>query len=323
MTTANPEWFEKDYYQVLGVDHDAPQKEITKTYRVLAKKYHPDANKDNKDAEEKFKEVSAAYEVLGDAKKRKEYDNVRQMVSSGGMGSGAFGFNFDTPNYAHAPTDAGDDLGDLLSGLFSRMRQPSGAPGARSYAQTTHFDEPQRSLDIEAQAALSFYQALEGAVTPVSYVLPGTNTQKQVKVKIPAGVNDGQKIKVKGKGATLRGQTGDLYVVVNVGTHPWFSRKGRTLSVIVPISYPESVVGTQVKVPTLDSPVTVKVPPMTKSGSKVRVKDRGVEIGGQKGDLLVTFEIEQPEVLSDKEKELFNQLIEAQSYNPRVKFGLE
>lgn len=316
---AQKEWFEEDYYAILGVEPSASDKDITKKYRVLAKKYHPDANSANAQAEEKFKEVTTAYEVLGDETKRKEYDEVRAMMANGHPGTGGFGFNFDAvPNYGNASPGQEGDLSDLLSGLFSRMRQPGSAQQAQPQPQ-----QQVQSLDVQTQASLSFYQALEGAVTKVTYQLPGSSQSGEVKVKIPAGVNDGQKIKVTGKGLSAQGKKGDLYVVVNVGTHPWFSRQGRTLSVIVPISYPESIVGTQVKVPTLDNPVTLKVPPMTKSGRKVSVKDRGCEINGQKGDLIVTFKVESSDELSDKEKNLYEQLVAEQSVNPRAMFGLE
>lgn len=318
------EWFENDYYEILGVSADAEQKEITKAYRALAKKYHPDANKNDNTADEKFKEVTNAYEVIGNEDERKEYDAIRMMSSQNYSGSGpippGFGFNFQTaqPNHANA-TDAGEDLNDLLSGLFSRMRKPRTEQEA-SFQQTP----PQQSaaLDLETQLALTFYQALEGVVSTVRYQAPGSGEQ-EVKVKIPAGVNDGQRIKVSGKGLSSGGRTGNLYVVVSVGTHPWFSRKGRTLSIVVPISYPESLLGATVKVPTLDDPVSVKVPPMTQSGKTVRVKSRGCDIAGEKGDLLVTFEVVTPENISEAEKHLLNQLIQASNDHPRAKFGLE
>jgi DnaJ-class molecular chaperone len=324
--TVQKEWFEEDYYKVLGVPEDASDKDITKAYRALAKKYHPDANNKDPQAEEMFKKITTAYEVLDDAEKRKEYDSIRLMTSQNFGGAGNPGFSF-TTNNTNFSEDIGGDLSDLLSGLFSRVRKPSagGDPFADLGAQTAGRPGPSTpSYDIETQVGVTFYQALEGVVVPVSYTLPGNPKPHELKVKVPAGVNDGQRIKVSGRGAmSPRGKKGDLYVRVNVGTHPWFSRKGTTLSITVPVSLAEATLGTNVRVPTLDQPVTVKVPPMTKSGTTMNVKGRGVEIDGKKGDLLVTFEVVNPTSLSEEEKDLLSKLIAVQSENPRQKFGLE
>jgi molecular chaperone DnaJ len=315
------EWFENDYYEVLGVEPTADAKDITKAYRALAKKYHPDANGNDPEAAEKFKEVTNAYEVIGDDENRKEYDYIKMMSAENASAPpGGFGFSFRTtnPQYGDASAQDSEDLSDLLSGLFSRVRKPTGHQQASQPGPA-----PQQSFDLETQVALTFYQALEGSVTKVTYRDPTKPQEQEVKVKIPAGVNDGQRIKVSGKGLSTPQGTGNLYVVVSVGTHPWFSRKGRTLSITVPVSYPESVLGTQVKVPTLGDPVTVKVPPGTTSGKTLRVKGRGCDIAGEQGDLLITFDVVTPENVSDQEKELLQQLIDLQSDHPRAKFGLE
>lgn len=321
--TTSKEWFDRDFYADLGVDSDANTKEITKAYRALAKKYHPDANSDQK-TEEKFKEITEAYEVLGDEEKRKEYDYIRAMITQGGS-PGGFGFQ-GYQAYSEPTAGQTEDLSDLLSGLFSRMRKPSRSDGASSgfpgssQAQQSGYSAP--NFDIETVVGITFYQALEGTVVPITYSVPGQDS-KEIKVKIPAGVNDGQRIKVSGKGnMDHKGKRGDLYVKVNVSEHPWFGRKGRTLIVEVPISYPESIVGLNVKVPTLSEPVTIKVPPGTKSGTTMRVKGRGCNISGQIGDLLIKFDIV-PTELNDEEKKLFGELIKIQSVNPRQKFGLE
>ncbi len=325
------EWFEKDFYEVLGVPFDASDKDITKAYRVLAKKYHPDANKDDKSAHEKFKEATSAYEVLGDKEKRQEYDQVRFMMEQnfqGGAGPG-FGFN---PNVQFSQASEGQmsDLNDMLSGLFSRMRKPSsgsGDPNMDPFAQAGHEQSAQSakraSFDLETQVTVSFYQALEGTTVPIVFS-DGASQQKEIKIKVPAGVNDGQRIKVSGRGKpTGQGKNGDLYVTVKVTEHPWFGRKGRTLLVKVPISFAESVVGTNVKIPTLDSPVTLKVPPNTTDGTTLRVKGKGCVVGDQKGDLLVTFNVVMPEEVSPEEEKIYQELIKIQSKNPRAKFGLE
>lgn len=325
--SVSQEWFEKDFYEILGLKSDATDKEITKAYRLLAKKYHPDANSNDDSAAEKFKEVTEAYEVLGDEEKRKEYDYIRGMMSQGFPGGpGGPGPGGTNPFFTSVPNDGQtSDLNDLLSGLFSRMRKPATDFGATPSAPGAGFGaSPSQSFDLETTANVSFYQALEGTVVPITFTDPNKTSSKEIKVKIPAGVNDGQKIKVSGRGLpNHKGKPGDLYVTVNVGEHPWFSRKGRTLLVKVPISFAESVIGTKVKVPTLDDPVTVKVPANTKNGTTMRVKGRGVEIGDQKGDLLITFEIADPTSLSEKEKQLYEELVKNQSTNPRAKYGLE
>jgi molecular chaperone DnaJ len=322
--TPQKEWFEKDYYSVLGVNKNATQKEITKAYRALAKQYHPDANKGNAQAEAKFKEISNANDVIGDEETRKEYDSVRAMGSQGFNGGGFDGFGNDGFNFA---SDTGD-ISDLLTGLFSRVRKPGAgqAQQASSKFGQSQSDQTYSSpYDVETELPLTFYQALEGTTINVAYQIPNDSKNYEVKVKIPPCVNDKQRIKVSGKGKVApHGKSGDLYISVNVATHPWFTRNGRNLSITIPISYPEALIGTNVKVPTLSKPVTVKVPPNTKAGKSLRVKGRGVEIeGSDAGDLLIKFEIVDQDQLSENEILLYKQLLEAQTTNPRAKYGLE
>ena len=313
---AQREWFEKDYYKVLGVVSTASDKEITRAYRKLAKEHHPDANPGS---EERFKEISAAYDVLGDAEKRKEYDEVRTHGPVGGFGAPGGG--------TFRMEDMGD-LSDLFGGLFGG--------GGRTRTQRG----PQRGADMEAQLHLSFQDAVHGVTTSVnvpqevrcsncrgSGAAPGTSTHtcprcggtgslndnqglfslstvcpdcvgrgtlfdtpcpvchgtgteqkvRSVKVRIPAGVEGGQRIRVKGRGAPGQGMAppGDLYVVVHVAHHPVFGRSGRNLTITVPITFPEAALGTTITVPTLDGKVTLKVPPGTSSGKVLRVRGPG------------------------------------------------
>jgi len=361
------EWFEKDYYKVLGVDSSADQKAITKAYRKLARETHPDTNPGK---EERFKEISSAYDVIGDPDRRKEYDEVRAMGpvgnpfagGGGGGGGGPFGgggFRVD---------DLGD-LGDVFSGLFNRGRQRGGA-GPRPAG-------PQRGADLETELHLAFPDAVHGLTTTVnltsdapcptcsgsgaepgtapvtcpvcdgrgvtddnqglfSFSSPcarcggrgtiveqpcrtcrGTGTERRprsVKVRIPAGVEHGQRIRLKGRGAPGRngGPAGDLFVVVLVGSHPLFGRKGKDLTLSVPITFPEAALGAEVKVPTLDgSSVTLRVPPGTRSGRTFRVRGRGVPVAAGVGDLLVTVEVAVPSTLSDAEREAVEALATA------------
>jgi len=380
------EWFDTDYYAVLGVASGASEKDITKAYRRLAKQYHPDANKGDAAAEEKFKEISAAYDVLGDAEKRKEYDEVRAMVASGGRGGAGFGpGGFGAGDFGDVRFDFGDadggGIGDILSGLFSRGGRASG--GRRSSPTG-----PKRGADLETELHLDFLEAVHGVTTSVRFTAdalcsvcngtgaqppslpetcstcggsgnvernqgpfsfsdvcptcggrgsivrdPCTNCrgtgvevrQREVKVRIPAGVNDGQRIRVKQRGAAGQngGPPGDLYVVVHVRPDARFGRKGNDLTIRVPVTYPEAVLGAAVKVPTLENPVTVKVPAGTRSGKTVRVRGKGITpSSGQAGDLLVTFDIAVPPSVSAEERAAIEALADAMKWNPRADLGV-
>jgi len=381
------EWFETDYYDVLGVSPSASEKDISRAYRKLAKQYHPDANPGNKEAEEKFKAVSGAYDVLGDASKRKEYDEVRQMVASGvgpfgGGGPGGFGPG-GAEGFRTFQFDEGAGFGDLLGGLFGR-----GGRGGRGGRRGPRQAGPQRGADLETELHLDFLDAVHGVTTSVSFTAdavcsvchgsgaePGTTPdvcpqcggsgevlvdqgpfsfsqvcptcagrgtiiknpchqcggrgverrRRDVKVRIPPGVDDGQRIRVPSRGAAGAngGPPGDLFVVVHVGKHPIFGRKGKDLTVRVPITFTEAALGTQVKVPTLDKPVTVKVPAGTQSGKTVKVRRRGIDTGnGNPGDLLVTFEVVVPKKVDGAAKKAIEDLGDALPENPREHLGV-
>lgn len=360
---AQREWFEKDYYQVLGVSESATDSEVTRAYRKLAKKYHPDAHPGS---DERFKEISGAYDVLGDTAKRKEYDEVRRLSRSriGGIGSrgasGGAGFNFKL-----------DDLGDLLGDLFTKGSRPARGSG------------PQRGSDLEAELHLSFEEAVSGVTTSVNVIsdarchvclgsgaapggtktcsrcngtgavddnqglfsltMPcpecggsgvkierpcsackGTGTERrsrQVRVRIPAGVEPGQRIRIKGRGASGRnnGPPGDLYVRVHVAKHRHFGRKGRDLTLEVPVTFPEAALGTEITVPTLGKPVTLRVPKGTGSGKVFRVRGHGVPAsnGAATGDLLVRVNVAVPSSLSPEETAAVEALSKALRESPR------
>ncbi len=368
------EWFEKDYYQVLGVASTATDKEITRAYRKLAKQYHPDTNPGSED---RFKEISAAYDVLGDSGRRKEYDEVRRV------GPMAGGFGSPGPQGAGNGTfrvDDMGDLGDLFGGIF----------GGRSTRRRGR--APQRGADVETELHLAFEDAVRGVTASVnvaedsrcrtcngSGAAPGTESHvcdrcggrgtlddnqglfslsticpkcngrgtvvdtpcptchgtgterraRQVKVRIPPGVEDGQRIRVKGRGAAgqANGPAGDLYVVVRVGSHSVFGRRGRNLTVQVPVTYPEAVLGTTVTVPTLDEPVTLRIPPGTGPGTTLRVRGRGVPAGAGKngtkpGDLMVKVDVVVPKELSDEQRAAVESLAEVTDAAPREHLGV-
>jgi molecular chaperone DnaJ len=379
------EWFDTDYYAVLGVPSDASEKEITRAYRKLAKQYHPDANPGNKEAEDRFKEVSAPNDVLSDAEKRKEYDEVRRMVASGAFagagpgGSGGFG-GFGGPGGGFQFDDT-VDLGDILGGLFNRGGgQARGFGGRRAQRHA-----PQRGADLESELTIDFLDAVHGITTTVAFTAeaacsechgtgakPGTSPavctecggsgeiamnqgffstaqvcpvchgrgvvipdpcprchgggtevrRREVKVKIPVGVKDGQRIKVAKRGAAGRngGPPGDLYVVVHVRPHGVFGRRGnRDLTVHVPVSFAEAALGAQVRVPTLGEPVTLKVKAGTQPGTTQKVKGRGIAgTNGHAGDLYVTFDVAVPRKLDREQKAAIEALATAFTEDPRA-----
>lgn len=305
------EWAEKDYYKVLGVSSTATAKEISKAYRTLARKHHPDANPGDATAEEKFKEVTAAYEVIGDEKTRKSYDEFRRL------GGGSFG-GFGPAGPAEGFGDLGD-LSDLLGGLFG-----GGAAGrgqARG-AQRGGFGGfgPMPGMDLQARLTLTFEEAVRGVTKSVRLTSDALSTPMEVNVRIPAGVSDGQRIRVPGKGApsTDGGEAGDLLVTIAIEAHDTFSRDGNNLLVDVPVTYSEAVLGADVKVPTLEGKtVTVRIPPGTPSGKVLRVRGRGVATSSAKGDLLVTVSVHVPADPTPEERELIDKLGSVGSPAPR------
>ena len=371
------EWFEKDYYKVLGVAKNASAAEIKKAYRKLAQQHHPDANPGDTQAEDRFKEISAAYDVVGDEDKRTQYDQVRDMASSG-FGSGGFpggggGFEGGFPGGVRFE-DLGD-LGDLFGGLFGGGRRGGGAP-------------PARGADLETTVTVSFDDAMTGTTRPVrisgpapcetchgSGAAPGTSPTicprcggsgavavnqglfqmsqpcpvchgsgrvvqtpcptcggtgsrrrtRSFQVKVPAGVRDGARIRLTGRGepGPAGAQPGDLYVQVRVRPHAFFGRSGHDLTLELPVTYAEAALGADVRVPTLNGPVTMKVPAGTPNGKTFRLKGKGAPKRGGHGDLLVTTRIEVPRKLSKPEKDLLKQLQQTEKESPRRRLGVE
>jgi molecular chaperone DnaJ len=357
----------KDLYETLGVAKGASQDEIKKAYRKLARQYHPDANPGDDTAEERFKEVQSAYDVLSDPEKRKQYDRFGSQ--NGRPGPGPDGFNFDG-------FDVGDlgDLGDLFGGLF----------GSRGRGAQQQRQRGQRGSDLEVEVRLSFDDSLKGVETTIPVELetacrecggsgakPGTapilcpeckgrgvisesqglfalsqpcprcrgngtviedpcprckgsgreRRTKRYTVKIPAGVKDGSRIKLRGKGEAGYGgaEAGDLYVVTRVAPSKVFSRRGDDLVVDVPVTYPEAALGAQVEVPTPDGSVTVKVKPGTTDGTLLRVKGKGAPKlkGSGKGDVLARVKLYVPKKMSKTERAAVEALQQASRENPR------
>ena len=358
------EWFEKDYYEALGVSKDSSDKEIKKAYRKLASDLHPDKNPGNTLAEEKFKDVSAAYDVLGDDEKRKEYDEVRAMSPAGGFGGGHPGGGPGGFSFNVGDVGGSGGLGDLLGNMFGA--------GARRGGGSAAGVGPRRGADIEAQLTVDFADAVTGLETSLhltadaqcstcsgSGARPGTSPQvcqncggrgvvddnqgffamtapctvcqgngvtidnpcgtcrgsgierrpREVKTRIPAGVRNGQTIRLKGRGSPGRngGPNGDLLVELAVRPHPRFGRNGDDLTVRVPVSFADAALGGDIDVPTLDGgEVTLRIKPGTQSGSRHRVRDKGIsrttKNGRTTGNLIVTVDVIVPTELNDAQR---------------------
>lgn len=309
---ASQDWLEKDFYQILGVSKEAGDAELKKTYRRLARKYHPDSNPGDAAAEARFKEISEAYSVLSDTEQRAEYDQIRAMgaggarFTAGGNSQGfedVFGGMFGGPGgrAGHFSYEQGGQPGfeDLFGGVFGTA-PPRG---------------PRRGRDVRASTTLDFETAVRG--NTVTLQAPSG----QVKVKIPAGVADGQRIKVRGKGEPSPdgGPAGDIILEVSVRPHPVFEREGRHLRVTLPVTFTEAALGATVEVPTLGgAPVRLRIAPGTPSGRVLRVKGRGVETPKGTGDLLAEVQVVVPARLSDEERSALEAFRAAASEeNPR------
>jgi molecular chaperone DnaJ len=295
---AQRDWFEKDYYRVLGVDEKASKDEIKRAYRKLAQKYHPDTNKGDAGAEQRFKEISEAHSVLSNDSKRKEYDEIRRFARTGG----GPGVGFGRGGRGATRVNVGD-IGDLFGGLFGDEVPVEDIFG---------FRVRRRGQDAETEAHLTFEEAVNGTTFDLA---DGT------KVRVPAGVNDGARIKVAGKGGPgpEGGDPGDLYVRVHVEPHPFFSLGSNgDLIVDFPVTITEASLGEKVEVPTLDGNVMVKIPPGTRAGKTLRVKGRGgPRSRGGRGDLLVKVRVEVPQKLSKKERELLEEFAALHETSPR------
>jgi molecular chaperone DnaJ len=288
---ASQDWFEKDFYKVLGVAKDVSDAELKKVYRKLARQYHPDSNPNDPKAEARFKEISEAFSVLSDAEQRKEYDAIRAM-GGGARFTGGPGGGF--PGGFSAGNAAGFE--DVFANLFG------GGGGARGgFPSGFGGFGPQRGADLTMSTTVDFIDSIHGATLKLRI----NNSGEPTSVKVPAGIQDGQKIKLRGKGQASPngGEPGDLLITVTVKPHPVFSRDGNNLRVTVPVTFAEAVLGATIQVPTLGGePVKLKVAPGTPNGRVLRVKGKGVHSPKGDGDLLATVDIAVPSHVSDKAK---------------------
>jgi len=386
------EMAKKDYYEILGVKKDAKADEIKKAYRKLARKYHPDVNPNDKTAEDKFKQIQEANDVLSDEKKRKVFDRFGYYAdnldadapsyTSGAAGGGASNFDFSGFNFE--PGGSGTSSSSFRD-IFSDLFGGSGAGNARREPEIPR-PQPQKGKDIEMPLALSFEESFTGMTTNITVnrseqcsrcqgagdtggaviVCPtckgsgqlqraggrmqicpdceGTGRRRepcsqcsgkgvtpkteQVKVRIPAGVDTGSRVRIpkKGQGGRLGAPPGDLFILTNVGKHKYLTRKGDNIYVTVPVTLPEAALGAKIEVPTVEGKATLKIPAGTQSGQKFRLRERGfpsLRNPELRGDQFIEVKITLPEVISEETKEVLRQFEKANKENPRRAMGLE
>lgn len=278
--------YEKDFYKVLGVDKKAAADEIKKRYRALARDLHPDKTKGDSAKEEKFKAVSEAYEILSDVKKRGEYDEARSLFERGGFRAPQGGDFHDV--------FGGGNPQDIFANLF-------GGGGRRG---------PRKGQDLQTEATITFRESVFGTTLDLRLATDRGQAQN-ISARVPTGVNDGAKIRVKGKGAQGEAGPGDLFIQLHVKPHPIFSRKGENLTITLPVTFAEAALGADIKVPTMaGDDVTVRIAPGTPNGRTLRVKGRGITKGSTTGDLLVTVEVQVPQRVDGKALEALKKFAE-------------
>lgn len=325
----------KDYYAILGVPRNAKEEEIKKAFRRLAKKHHPDVNPGDKSAEARFKEINEANEVLSDRKKREEYDAIRSGAFSGGFrgggpfgGSGGFGFEPGGRVYHTETIDFDEIFGDLLRGGGGGF-----APGIQA-------------RDVHVEISVEFLEMAHGTVREIRYNRPricascgGTGRsgrkgcsqclgsgfvqrEERIKVKIPAGAQDGSKVRVAGKGEeSAPGRSGDLVITLRMIPHPYFRREGNDILLDVPIHYSEAVKGAKIPIPTIDGPVTMSIPPGSSSGRKLRLRGKGVPAPGttSRGDQYVILQVTVPATRAEEFQKIVEKIAEFE--DPKLRAG--
>jgi molecular chaperone DnaJ len=282
--------YEKDFYAILGVDKKASGDEIKKKYRSLARELHPDKTKGDDALEEKFKAVSEAYDILSDSKKRAEYDEARSLYERGGFRAPQGG-----PGADFSDMFGGGNPQDIFANLFGG--------GARR--------GPRKGQDLQTEATITFRESVFGTTLDLR-LATDRGLAQNISARVPVGVHDGAKIRVKGKGAAGEAGPGDLFILLTVKPHPIFSRAGENLTLNLPVTFTEATLGADIKVPTLSGDdVTVRIAPGTSNGRTLRVKGRGIAKGSTTGDLLVTIQVQVPQRVNEKATEALKQFAEA------------
>lgn len=324
----------RDFYEVLGVGKTAAADQIKSAYRKLARKFHPDVNKNDKSAESKFKEVQEAYDILSDTKKRQAYDQfghagvssaaaaeaAAAAAASGSPRDGS-GFRYSRRTPGGATVDFGDvDIDDLFASIGSRRRKSRrGATASPFAAEAT--DAPEAAgTDIVHHVTLSFEHAARGTTLDLRFDAANRAFSETISVKIPAGVDEGSKVRVRGKGqpSMMGSSRGDLVIITHVAAHPYFTRSGQDVILELPLSPSEAATGTTVRVPTLDGPVELRVPAGINSGKKLRIRERGIpRRDGTKGDQLCRILVVLPESLTEAEKAALAEMDKAHHFDAR------
>ncbi len=294
----------KDYYAALGVSPDADDKTIKQTYRKLARQYHPDVNPGDTAAEDTFKELNEAYQVLGDPEKRKQYDTLREQYRQWQQRGGMGGFNYQQPGggpggFAYSQTISPEDLQDLFGGespfsdFFSSMFGQGAAPGAAN--------RPRRGRDIEATATISLEEAFQGTTRGIQV------GERRIEARIPAGARSGTRIRLAGQGnpGAAGGPAGDLYLQVEIAPHPVFEREQDDLTAAIPVDIYTAAVGGEARVQTMDGTVRLKIPPRTQADRTFRLRGKGMprlNNPEQRGDMYVKVKLVLPDELSEHEE---------------------
>lgn len=309
----------KDFYSVLEVSRSASADEIKKSYRKLAMKFHPDKNPGDKKSEDKFKEITEAYEVLSDAKKRELYDQFGFSGPNPGFGGGGSGPNPGGPGFGGFNAGGAESFQDIFGDLFGDVFTSGG--GVRGGRNTRRA----RGADLRYTLNITMEEAALGGERTVSFIRNRNNREDTAKlaVKIPAGVGQGQRLKLanEGDGSPGGGSPGDLYVIINIQDHSFFKREEDDVVLDLPLSYTDAILGTTAEVPTLTNKVSLKIPPGTHSGQIFRLKGKGFpRVGGfGAGDMLVKIIIDTPQTVSGRQKELIEELAKNNSETPLVK----
>lgn len=311
----------KDYYKLLGVGRDAKAEEISKAYKKLARKYHPDLNPGNKESEEKFKEINEAYEVLKDPEKRKLYDQLgpdwqnAQHFQQNGQGFENMHFNFNGQDMG------GGDFSDFFETLFGGGGGARGSRGGSSFGPDPFggfSSRPRRGRDVEAELPLTLEEAMRGGKRSVTLQMP--KGPKTLEVNVPAGIRDGAKLRLSGQGdpSASGGTPGDLFLRIRYEPHPRFKVDGDNIHCDVAVAPWEAVLGAKVPVPTLDGEVELTIPAGTSSGRKFRLRGKGLGAASKRGDLLVRVMIRVPTELTGEQKELWEKLAATSTFKARA-----
>jgi DnaJ-class molecular chaperone len=305
----------RDYYDVLGVSRDASAAQIKSAFRKLARQYHPDVNK-AADAADKFTEASEAYEVLSDEAKRKQYDRFGHAAPQGSAGRAGQAYtnvNMGSVDFSEFFGGGGGFAGMSLDDLLEALG------GGSATRRSRHQPQPRKGADLDYPITLDFLQAIRGVTTSIRCREPESGKTERIDIKIPAGVREGQRIRVRGKGQPGPAGRGDLYILVHIASHPYFTRDGKDIMLELPLSVTEACLGAKVDVPTIDGMTRMTIPAGSSSGQRLRLRGKGIDTGdGERGNQYVILRIVVPKELSDEGRALLEQFAAVETQNVRA-----